>query len=324
MFGRNYDWPVDVGLALVNQRGLEKTALPPEDGAPMTWISRYGGLTFNQYGRESPNGGINEKGLVIEVLWLNEARYAKPDARPALNALGWIQYQLDTATTIDEVMASDARVRIASDFSPKLHYLVCEQSGRCATVEFIGGKMVSHSANDLPVAVLANDTYAASLKHLASLGINAGLDDVDGSRNASLNRFSRAAIMVKDYEKNPAHAPLDYAFDVLKEVNYTGLTKWSIVYDETSRHVFFRTLANPKIRSINLGALDYVCGSGMKMIDMNAAGNGDLTSRMVKYSPRANRALIEAAFSHTRLTANLPVDVLDQVVLYSDKAVCKG
>jgi choloylglycine hydrolase len=26
------------------------------------WTSRYGSITFNQYGREFPSGGINEKG----------------------------------------------------------------------------------------------------------------------------------------------------------------------------------------------------------------------------------------------------------------------
>lgn len=34
--------------------------------------SKYGSITFNQYRKEFPIGGMNEKGLVIEALWLNE------------------------------------------------------------------------------------------------------------------------------------------------------------------------------------------------------------------------------------------------------------
>jgi choloylglycine hydrolase len=34
------------------------------DGKTISWISKYGSITFNQYGREFPTGGMNEKGLV--------------------------------------------------------------------------------------------------------------------------------------------------------------------------------------------------------------------------------------------------------------------
>jgi Penicillin V acylase and related amidases len=50
---------------------------PPEK--PIEWISKYGSITFNQSGREFPHGGINEKGLVIEQMWLDEAAYPEMD-----------------------------------------------------------------------------------------------------------------------------------------------------------------------------------------------------------------------------------------------------
>src|SRR5579871_2714145 len=112
VFGRNYDWPVEVGLVLVNKHDMKKTALLMNGGRPATWTARYGSLTFNQFGRDLPNGGINEAGLVIEVLWLNETGYAAPDKRPSLNALTWIQYQLDTAASVADVLASDRQVRV--------------------------------------------------------------------------------------------------------------------------------------------------------------------------------------------------------------------
>src|SRR3954447_12341560 len=81
VFGKNYDWHFDDGLVLVNKRGVAKTAAPPPAGSPAQWTSRYGSVTFNQFGREFPNGGLNEAGLALELMWLNETLYPAPDQR---------------------------------------------------------------------------------------------------------------------------------------------------------------------------------------------------------------------------------------------------
>ena len=83
VFGKNYDWGVGDGLVIVNKRGVAKTALIPPQEKPARWVSRYGSLTFNQYGRELPSGGMNEAGLALELMWLDETRYPAPDGRPA-------------------------------------------------------------------------------------------------------------------------------------------------------------------------------------------------------------------------------------------------
>src|SRR5438067_1938354 len=80
--GKCYDWNMGQGLVLLNPRGLDKSAMPmsPTD-RPARWHADHASLTFNQYGREMPNGGINEAGLVVEVMWLDETRLPPPDAR---------------------------------------------------------------------------------------------------------------------------------------------------------------------------------------------------------------------------------------------------
>ncbi|MFT7624554.1 MAG: penicillin V acylase-like amidase (Ntn superfamily), partial [Myxococcota bacterium] len=105
LIGKSYDWHQGAGLVLVNKRGVAKKALVLEPGAtPAQWTSRYGSITFNQYGREMPNGGMNTAGLVVEVMWLRASRYPAPDKRPTLNELQWIQYQLDRFATVKEVV----------------------------------------------------------------------------------------------------------------------------------------------------------------------------------------------------------------------------
>ena len=107
VFGRNYDWMADEGMVCTNQRGLTKTSMKMPDGNTISWVSRYGSITFNQYGKEFPTGGMNEKGLVVELMWLDGTIYPQPDERPSIGVLQWIQYQLDNHASIEEVIKSD-------------------------------------------------------------------------------------------------------------------------------------------------------------------------------------------------------------------------
>jgi choloylglycine hydrolase len=53
VFGKNYDWNVEDGLVFVNKRNVQKTAMDGGDPAA-SWVSKYGSVTFNQFGREQP------------------------------------------------------------------------------------------------------------------------------------------------------------------------------------------------------------------------------------------------------------------------------
>src|SRR5215210_5081738 len=99
VFGRNYDWITETGMVNTNLRGVLKSAFTPQSGRAMQWTSRYGSITFNQYGKEFPTGGMNEKGLILELMWLSESEFPTADSRPELGVLQWIQYQLDNSNT---------------------------------------------------------------------------------------------------------------------------------------------------------------------------------------------------------------------------------
>ena len=161
VFGRNYDWVTDAGVVSTNQRDLFKTSLKGADGKTISWVSKFGSITFNQYGKEFPTGGMNEKGLVVELMWLDGSRYPEKDFRPAVNVLQWIQYQLDNSATTEEVINTDTKLCIDGGSTP-LHYLVADGNGNVATIEYLNGKMVVHKGTELPFPVLTNSTYSAS------------------------------------------------------------------------------------------------------------------------------------------------------------------
>ena len=164
LFARNYDFYMAEGLMVINPRNSTKIALPAhKSDSFLKWTSRYGSVTFNQFGVEFPVGGINEKGLVVESLWLDSTQYPDPDKRGSLNELQWIQYQLDRYATITEVAENISRVRIAKLMAP-LHYFVCDARGQCLVVEFLNGQAKVFGGEKLPFRAIANDDYAMSLK----------------------------------------------------------------------------------------------------------------------------------------------------------------
>jgi choloylglycine hydrolase len=189
IFGRNYDWITGAGIVNTNQRGMFKTAMSTGEGnTRASWTSKYGSITFNQYGKEFPTGGMNEKGLVVELMWLDGTMYPAADKRPAVGVLQWIQYQLDNAATINDVISNDKQIRIGEKDTP-IHYLVADAAGNVMTVEFLNGKMVIHKDADLPFPVLTNNTYASSVQ--TAKPIIEKQQDITLNDN-SLDRFVKA------------------------------------------------------------------------------------------------------------------------------------
>ncbi|HKP38206.1 MAG TPA: linear amide C-N hydrolase [Pyrinomonadaceae bacterium] len=314
LFGKNYDWMVGEGLVFVNKRGVAKTSL--EDANPAKWTSKYGSVTFNQYGRENPSGGMNEAGLVIELMWLDGTQYPKPDTRPAVDVLEWIQYQLDSSASVDEVVANSEKVRISS--LVQLHYLVNDRAGNSATIEFLDGKLVAHRGSSLPVSTLTNDTYAKSLEYSKATPVN------NATGGGSLQRFARAAHKTGEFEKQEksGQAAVDYAFEILSNVAQPGYTQWSIVYDQKRAKIHFRTLRAQQVKTIDARAFDYSCGSMVKFYDMNANDLGDVNGRFKDYSAQANRDLIERAFNGTDFLKFVPATVRDQLAAYPENFAC--
>jgi hypothetical integral membrane protein (TIGR02206 family) len=318
VFGRNYDWMVEDALVIVNKRHVSKVAAT---GAhPASWTSKYGSLTFNQYGHEFTHGGINEAGLVVENMWLDATEYPAPDARPTLDNLQWAQYQLDNFSTVAEVIASDSQIRITPN-GAKIHYLICDSTGACASIEFLEGKMVVHTGETMPFNVLTNNTYAESVEFLKQHeGFGGTLPIAD--TNASLDRFARVANLLKHYDPSDSGSAIEYAFGILTNVAQGDRTKWSIVYDIPKRRIYFRTLTNPQLRYVDLNAFDFSCKTPIKVLDINAGKSGDVTNDFVDYTFQLNRTLVGNAFKKTGFTANIPDEMLDLIAHYPESTVC--
>ncbi len=296
VFGRNYDWVTGAGIVNTNQRGLFKTSLKVGNAATVSWISAYGSVTFNQYGKEFPTGGMNEKGLVVELMWLDGTRYPATDSRPAMGVLQWLQYQLDNAATVAEVISSDTKIRIDEKDTP-LHYLVADAAGNVASIEFLNGKMTVHKEKELPFPVLTNDTYASSVqtaKPIVEKGSGVSLN------NNSLDRFVKACSMVKKFNETNMDIPVtDFAFSILDKVAQGSYTKWSIVYDISNKKIHFKTDANKDIKTIQFSVFDFACNKPSKMFNMNQDGKGDICKQFILADKKIKQQVLHQAVTES-------------------------
>ncbi len=170
------------GMLCVNKRGVVKQGVtwahlvrPPETdeshdaasssdaGPELVWTSAYGSVTVNTDGMEFPDCGMNEAGLVVCEMSLSSTRFPAEAGKPTLFMSQWIQYLLDTCSSVDQVIDSANSLNLDGW---SWHFLVADAAGGCAAVEFIDGRPLTHEGDGLPVPVLCNASYKAELTRL--------------------------------------------------------------------------------------------------------------------------------------------------------------
>jgi len=330
--GKSYDWHMGQGLVMINKRGVAKQSLPGNAGdRPTRWVSRHASVTFNQYGRELPNGGMNDAGLVVEVMWLDDSVYEKPDQRPSLNELQWIQYHLDTHGSVAEMVAAAAQQRVSPLYAA-VHYLACDKTGACAAFEYLAGKLVvtpgaktltNHSyaesvawaakQRDVPRGMGSLERFARASRQVATIDMGtlegSPCPPATGSRGQSPRSPTRSA---------PAE-PIAAAFAILDGVR-SSASQWNIVYDPVHMRVHFRTRSSPAIKTLDARALDPSCARAVTLVDIDTDAGGDIAARLRPYDEATNRNLIER--SVRRIRKQLPPGAVEGLAAYPSALTC--
>lgn len=301
---KSFDWMDGFGLILTNKRNVLKQALlAAGQGKPLTWKSRFGSVTFNQLGREFPFGGINEKGLTVELLALDSAIYpSSADQRPGINDLQWVQFILDSASTLSEAISLAQSVRLATLTAVHLHYFVCDAAKNCGVFDSLNGKLVVSSGTALPVPLITNYPYAASIANKTGVTFPNGAVDA---------RFQTAVPLVMNY--TPNQNPIEYAFNTLTAVRQTknNWTKWNIVYQPTQGMFYFRSLQAQAIKRVNFSQFNFSCKTPLLMLDINSSATGDVTASFKPYDANVDGANIRQASGHA-----LPALAIPAVLAY--------
>ncbi len=252
--GKNLDWSVGDGYIIINKKNTLNFAMNGKTNDPFRWVSKLGSVTFNQFGKGMPLGGMNEKGLVVEELSYAPSDYPEDKDIPAVNEFQWIQYQLDNFCSVNEVITNIGKIRI-SKFFVGLHYFVCDRHGECAVIEFINGDIKIYTGADLPVKAVTNNNYPNLLKYLKFYkGFGGSLIATSGPE--SPERFVRIATELKDERSKAGDDPVSSAFGILKVASQYD-TQWSIVYDLATLKIHFRIKNSKTVSSVNLRDMNF-------------------------------------------------------------------
>jgi len=238
--------------------------------------------------------GMNEKGLVANMLYLAESKYppATPsDKRPTLSVAAWGQYVLDSFATVSEAVEGMKKepFRIVTIVTPTgeagtVHLSISDPSGDSAIFEYIDGKLTIH--HDRAFQVMTNSpTYDKQLSlndYWKSIG---GTVMLPGTNRAA-DRFARASFYINAAQQsaNPREA-VAAVFSVMRNVSVPrgistpdhpniASTIWRAVSDQKNLVYYWESTFSPSIVWIDLKKLDFSKGSGVRKIQLD--GNPDI------------------------------------------------
>ncbi|OTG81621.1 linear amide C-N hydrolase [Acinetobacter sp. ANC 4648] len=280
---RSMDWKQDVGTDLwILPNNVKRTGLAGPNS--IQWTSKYGSVVATGYD-VSTTDGVNEKGLVANLLWLVESEYpdAKNNKKPPLSISLWAQYVLDNYATVDEAIKALEKEPfiVVTDMVPgdkrltTLHLSISDASGDSAIIEYINGKQVIH--HNRKYQVMTNspifDQQLALNTYWQQIG---GTVMLPGTNRAS-DRFARASFYIDAIPKNASHEhSLASVFGVIRNVSVPfGLntaeepnissTRWRTVVDHKRGLYFFESAVSPNTFWVDLKDINFNDGKSKKL-----------------------------------------------------------
>jgi len=206
--GRNMDWEEDMGTNLwVFPAGMARNGASGPNS--LTWTSKYGSVLASGYDVGTADG-MNEKGLVTNLLYLAESQYPKPVAgKPYLSISLWAQYVLDNFATWTRRLTHCTPSRSTCwRGSPHgaptaLHLAISDATGDSAILEYVDGELTIHHGKQY-VVMTNSPIYSQQLALNAYWANIGGLKFLPGT-NSAADRFARASFCSAPFRGSSIH-----------------------------------------------------------------------------------------------------------------------
>lgn len=272
--GRSMDWKDEIPANLwLFPRGLQRDgAVGPNS---VTWVSKYGSVVASAFDIASADG-MNETGLVANLLWLAESKY--PEYKPSqkgLSVAAWVQYVLDNFATVEEAvnaLRSEPFVVVSAnipgtDRFATLHLSVSDAKGDNAIFEYIDGKLVIHHSMDYTV-MTNSPTFEKQLALDGYWQQVGGLNMLPGTNRAA-DRFVRASFYIDAIPKTTdtrvavasvfsviRNASVPFGISSEEEPNISS-TRWRSLSDQKNLVYYFETTLTPNTFWVDLKKVDF-------------------------------------------------------------------
>lgn len=289
---RSMDWKGDIPANLwLLPRGMERNG---EVGTTsLKWKSKYGSVITSSWDIASSDG-MNEKGLVGNMLWLVESEYPKFQKDKDKSGLAvslWLQYVLDNFATVAEAvneLKKEEFVVVSSNIPgtsifATVHLSISDKTGDNAIFEYVGGKLVIH--HDKSYVTMTNSPVFSE-----QLAINAYWKGIPGTvmlpgTNRAADRFVRASYYIKAIpQSDNTRVVLPSVFSVIRncsvplgissetEPNISS-TRWRTVADHKNLVYYFDNVLNPNVVWVEFNKLDFSEKAKVKKLSLDKNEN---------------------------------------------------
>ncbi|MBL5950317.1 linear amide C-N hydrolase [Enterobacter asburiae] len=301
--GRTMDWPYpfDTHMFIFPRNTLYKGG-----SGFATWRGKYGtvslaGATTPGKGIDAVFDGVNEHGLVANLLYLGETEFPKP-GRKKISFAAWVQYVLSNFKNVDEaiVFFSENKISIVPfKFGPggvakaSVHLSLSDSSGDSAVIEYIDGKATIHHGKNY--TVMTN-----SPEYDKQLTLNSYWEKQDGNlylpgSHQSEDRFVRASFYLKNLPKEMSeNSSVASIFSIIRNVSVPwgvkddkhpnlSPTYWRSVVNHKSGVYFFESATSPSVIWLNYKNIDFTIeGIRALSVENRVDLHGDISKYFTK------------------------------------------
>jgi hypothetical protein len=229
-FGRNFDFPNSIPLVLYTD--------PPDGFASISMTDlQFFGLDRTKLADSSfdkrlllntpwlPIDGINENGVSVGIMVVESENPPSEPHKHTINEAAVIRLVLDYATSVEHAIDLINSYNVSTtlfDSTPE-HYLISDSNGESVVVEFI----------DEEVKIISN-------QYPWQVATNFNIFGVDTS-SITCERFIKASQELKKFR---GIFDSQQSMDLLKNTSQLNSTKWSVVYNLTSKNILISIAQN--------------------------------------------------------------------------------
>jgi penicillin V acylase-like amidase (Ntn superfamily) len=304
--GRTMDFSLDIPANLwAFPRGMRRNGEVGPNS--IEWVSKYGSLVASSWDIATPDG-MNEKGLVANLLWLVASDYPpfeRDGDKPGLTIAAWAQYALDNFATVAEAVEELSREEfvVVTDFIPgtdkfaTVHLSLSDATGDNAIFEYINGRLVIH--HDRSYTVMTNDPVFSE-----QLAINDYWQSIPGTvflpgTNRAADRFVRASYYINAIpQTDDPRISVASVFSVIRNASVPygistegfpnlSTTQWRVVADQKNLVYYFETAVTPNVFWVDLKQLDFSENSAVRKlkVDEGETYAGEVSSEFFESEP---------------------------------------
>lgn len=298
------DWKEDIMTNLwIFPRSIERNGEVGPNS--LKWKSKYGSVIASSYDNSSTDG-MNEKGLVANLLWLAESEYPKWDqTKSGLSIAAWVQYVLDNFATVEEVVAELRKEKfeiITAEIPGQsqlatLHLSISDETGDNAIFEYIGGKLVIH--HDRSYQVMTNSPIFEK-----QLAMNEYWKEIGGTTmlpgtNRAADRFVRASFYVNAIpQTDNIRVAVASMFSVIRNCSVPfgistpnqpniSSTRWRTISNHKNKVYYFESALSPNTFWVDFKNIDFSEKATVKKLNLTGGEiyAGDTVNKFKETKP---------------------------------------